>query len=319
MMAHGGETPEFLDFASCVFDRTGRWDMAWELALRVEGNSQGTALGTRASILRANILAKRGRLDEALSLLDTIEWGVNDDALLTRILQSKASALRRLGRTTEALDSCMRAGRLAHEMGDSDLRAQCQMEAGSIMVALGDCENGLGELVKARATFEESEKILDIIRCDINTGVGLKCCGRLEEAEDTLSGAAEAAMEAGLNRVRAHALANLSDLLNMRGNYRQSADMAGIAAETFSCLGEPLMEVAALLNLCIGLAGSGERGKAESTMRDAIAILKERDLLESRHEWLEECAKMLKGMGDKGLAMRLRKAGRDGRKCPLNR
>ena len=295
----GCESVELMDIASEILDRAGKWDRAGKLAMEIGRCVPGTPLAAKSGILRANILAKTGNLDEALTVLESFKVAAEDTEFDAKFNHSMACILRRKGDNREALKICKKAAALAKKRGDATLHAQCQMESAMILTASGEHQKSLDLLEKARKDFRKMGSAPDIIRCDINRGMVLRACDRPDEAIESLENAAEAAEKAGLNRFRAHALVNLTDLLNRKSEFKRSASLAGEAIAIFSGLGEPLMQSAAMLNLCSALAGSGERDKAMSNMDEAIAILKKNRLLETRNSWLAECADILRGMGEK--------------------
>jgi tetratricopeptide (TPR) repeat protein len=294
----GCESVELMELSSNIMDRAGKWERAGKIALEIEKCVPGTAIAIKSKILRANILGKTGELKKSLSVLDEIDGYADDSELPARIQYVRSSTLRRLGRIEEAKKACKKAIALSKGPKMISLHAECEMEKAMIMTSEGEHQKALIILESARKDFEKLENVQDVIRCDINLGMVLRACDRIEEAIPVLEKAAKASEDAGLNRFKAHALANLTDLLNRSREFERSANLAREAISIFTGLGEPLMQAAAMLNLCGAEAGLGRKEPAMEIMDQAIELLEERDLLKTRGAWLAECADILKGMGE---------------------
>ncbi len=294
----GCESVELMELASEIMDRAGKWERAGKLAMEIEKCVPGTAISIKSRILRANILGKTGELKKSLSILDEMDGYSDDSELPARIQYIRSSTLRRLGRIDEAKKACKKAIALSKGPKRISLHAQCQMENAMIFTAEGKHQKALTLLESAKKDFEKMGSVQDMIRCDINLGMVLRACDRIEDAITVLERAAKASERAGLNRFKAHALANLTDLLNRTRQFERSATLAREAISIFTGLGEPLMQAAAMLNLCGAEAGLGRKESALGIMKEAIALLDDKELLKTRGSWVAECADILRGMGE---------------------
>ncbi|MDO9537776.1 MAG: tetratricopeptide repeat protein [Thermoplasmata archaeon] len=290
------DSVKIMEMTARAFDQAGKWDKAMDLAKSVIDNFPETEEAAKAQILLANILAKTGQLADAHDALELFPVTQNKK-LQAEVYYARASILRKLGRNSDALNASEKAISLALKGGDKILHARCLMESAMLMPSKTKHEDALERLDTAMKVFVKAASIPDRIRCGINTGIILSSSGNDELAADYFEKAIGFAADAGMNRMRAHGLVNLTDLLNRREEYEKSAMLADEAGEIFSGLGEPMMSVAAMLNHGTALAGLGKDDEAAKVMEDAVSLLKENNLLESRASWLDECAKIIRKMG----------------------
>lgn len=298
-----------LVMAASAFDRAGKWKQAEELAGRVETGAQGTALAYEAALLRSNILSKTGRTSTAIKNLDRlIKAGIDPGMdVLAKAHYIKTCALRKSGKNSLAQKECEKALSSSLMCGNRLLHAQCLMESAMIMSAQGRNEEAFDMLGRASVTFAASGNTMDRIRCKINTGMVLKNLGRTSEAADEIEYAIKMADETGLSRIRAHGMANLTEILNIMKNYQRSEALAREAAGIFSELGEPVMLAVSKFNLGNALAGLGKKAEAARTLEDALSILDENGLTESRSQWVLDSATVFDSMGDTARAEAVRR------------
>ncbi len=290
--------------AARLCDQAGL-DCALKYAGIVAEKAADSAEGTEARILIAKIQAKKGNFDEALK---TLKWPAPAEPLLAgQWHYAHATVLRRMGRMKPALDKCEKAEAGATEAGDAALRAECGMESAMILYGLGDHERALGRLSIAMSEFAGGGNDLDSVRCGINTGIVLRAMDRIAEASDALETAVAKAERMGRNRLRAQGLANLTEVLNLQGEYRRAAELAAQAIRIFSGLGEPVMLAVCKFNLGTALARMGRNEAAVSEFVEAAGLLKKYGMLKSRRQWMLDAADLLDGMGEKKKAEKFRK------------
>ncbi|MBA3046661.1 MAG: tetratricopeptide repeat protein [Candidatus Thermoplasmatota archaeon] len=299
------EKPQVKLLATRIFDHAGKWDRAEKVAREILKESPETQEAIMAGIIHANILSKTGDPKAALKVLDSIPKNRMKQEVRARVYYARASTLRRLGQNREALEACEKAIATAEKTGNGVMRGQCLMENAMIMSASGKHREALDNLKSAMALFSEKDSLPDLIRCRINMGMVMRSLEMYDEAAETLEMAVKMAEEAGLNRFRAHGLVNLTDLLNRKKEFKRSVKLSHLAIDIFSGLGDPLMQAAAMFNLCTASAGNGRKKEAIATMEKALSILEKKGLVKSKGSWISECADILRGMGEDELAKKI--------------
>ncbi|MDD4308256.1 MAG: hypothetical protein PHU53_05555, partial [Thermoplasmata archaeon] len=298
-----------LGMAASALDRTGKWKLAEELAGKVETGAQGTVLAYDATLLRSNILSKTGRTGTAIKTLDRLIKAGKDPGMevLAKAHYIKTCALRKSGKNSMAQKECEMALSSSLMCGNRLLHAQCLMESAMIMSVQGRNAEAFEMLGRASETFVTSGNAMDRIRCGINLGMVLKGLERTAEAADEIERAIKLADDAGLSRMCAHGMANLTEILNMMKNYQRSEALAREAAGIFSELGEPVMLAVSKFNLGNALAGLGRKTEAAKALDDALSILDENGLTESRSQWVLDSATVFDSIGDTARAEAVRR------------
>ena len=298
---------KMMELAANAYDQAGKWARAAELAEKIEKGAPETPEAFRAIILTSKILAKTGKTGDAITALDSIiKSGKQlDSDIAGQAHYAKACALRRLDRLGPALKECEKALAISHNGGNRLLQSRSQMECAMILNSKGQHQTALEKLAEVGNAFEQLNRLQDRIRLGINRGLVLKSLGRNEEATSELEMAVKLAEDAGLSRLRAHGLANLTELLNIKKDYRRSAELAKQATDIFSVLGEPVMIAASKFNLGTALAGLGRKKEAILTMDEAVSILEKNGLTKARAAWIGDYAEILNGLGEEGKAARL--------------
>jgi tetratricopeptide (TPR) repeat protein len=305
----GDQRWKLMTLAAMALDKTGKWSNARELAVKIVDGTPDTSEAFKAMILSARILAKTGKSDDALKILDGIlkSGKKPGDDILGQAHYSKASVLRRLGRNDLALKECEKAISISKKRGDNLLHGQSLMESAMIMSATGNHDDALKRLDEAMIAFLEKASIQDQIRCGINIGTVLGAMKHNEEAIADLEKAVKQAEENGLNRLLAHGLANLTELLNNRGDFERSAALALQATDFFSGLGEPMMLAVSKFNLGTALAGLGREDEAIAIMDEAVLLLEKNKLTQSRGAWIRDYVELLERMGKHDKAAKILK------------
>ena len=120
----------------------------------------------------------------------------------------------------------------------------------------------------------------------------------IQEAIDVLESSLALAEKTSIDRLKAYALVNLTDLLNEQKKFKRSRDLAMKAKNIFLVLEEPLMLAASLFNLGTAQAGLEEKKEAMVSLDNAISILEKNEMLTSRTSWLERYASILEELGE---------------------
>ena len=167
-----------------------------------------------------------------------------------------------------------------------------------ILYGSGNGQQSLELLDLAQKVFQRENSQVDILRCGINKGVILKGMGNIPEAITVLESSLALAEKTGIDRLKAYALMNFTDLLNENNEFERSIEMAARARDIFSALEEPLMLAACLFNLGTAQAGLGEKQPAMESLDSAISVLEKNDMLTSRTTWLEKYAAILEELGE---------------------
>jgi tetratricopeptide (TPR) repeat protein len=301
ILGNASAQPGLLEIAARAYDMAGRSD-ACTVARKIISDWPDSPECPKARILLAKMLAKKGSLDEALGSLADIQKASQE--ILAETHHTQASILRRLCRLEEAAGECEKA--MTFSKKNTILQARCLMESALINSALGRNGDALLELDSAGALVRQCESEPDIIRCGMNRGVILRALGRNEEALEELESAVKLAGESGQNRLRAQGLANLTELLNIGGDFTRSADLASQAIGLFTALQEPIMLAVSKFNMGEALAGLGRREEAIRVGDEAVTLLVEHNLVKSRGKWIKDYAKLLDGMGERKKAAALR-------------
>jgi tetratricopeptide (TPR) repeat protein len=251
-----------------------------------------------ARILQANELSKKGHPKEALAILEKAVKANPSKLDLSRTHYCRASIFRKQGNYPLALQEINEALRIAEESEKPLMIGRCQMEKAMILSGTGIEAPPLDLLDSAEAIFRKENSQVDILRCGINQGMILRNLEKTNEAIDVLETSLDLAEKTGLERLKAYALVNLTDLLNEKKEYKHSIELAHIAADIFRILDEPVMLAASLFNLGTALAGQGEKEEAICNFDNAISILEKNEMLSSRTSWLEKYASILKELGE---------------------
>lgn len=260
-----------------------------------------------ALLLQANTLSKKGRHDEALAVLGKATSTELSGSELSRAQYARASTFRKQGNYPAALEEVNKALAAAEETNNPLQVGRCQMEKAIILLGKGNHTQPLELLDSAEMIFRRENSQVDLMRCGINQGIVLSAKGNKDEAVDVLDMSLDLAEKTGLDRLRAYAMANLTDLLNELEDYQRSAEMARTAADIFRVLDEPLMLAASLYNLGTAQIRLGEKDEGMSNKDKAITIIEKNGLLSSRTSWLEEYTALLEEMGETEKAKAIRR------------
>jgi ATP/maltotriose-dependent transcriptional regulator MalT len=300
---------KLMGLAAMALDKAGKWSGARVIAEKIANGAPGSPESFKAMILLARILAKTGEPEDAMKVLDEIlkSGKMSGEEILGQAHYSKASVLRRLGRSDAALKECEKAMSISKKLGDNLLHGQSLMESAMIMSAAGNHGGALERLDEATVSFLEKDSIQDQIRCGINTGMVLSAMERTDEAIADLEKAVKQAEENGLNRFRAHGLANLTELLNKKGDFKRSAALAQQASDIFSGLGEPVMLAVSKFNLGTALAELGKNDDAIVILDEAVLLLEKNKLTVTRGAWIRDYAELLERMGKHDKAVKILK------------
>jgi tetratricopeptide (TPR) repeat protein len=251
-----------------------------------------------AIVLQAHMLSKRGRYRDALVILDRVTEVNPSEQEISRTHYSRASIYRKQGDYPAALEEINKSMNIAVESGKPLMVGRCQMEKAMILSGKGNEPKSLELLDSAEMVFRQENSQIDLLRCGINQGIILRNMGKIKEAVDVLDISLDLAERTSLDRLKAYALVNLTDLLNERKEYGRSRELASRARDVFQVLDEPLMFAAALFNLGTAQAALGEKEKAVTSFDNAISILERNEMLTSRTSWLEKYASILEELGE---------------------
>jgi tetratricopeptide (TPR) repeat protein len=259
-------------------------------------SQEGNTLDSR--ILQANTISKKGHSNEALEVLEKALQDFPSDPDISRVYYSRASIFRKQGNYPQALDDINKSLKMAQDSPHSLMVGRCQMEKAMILSGKGNETKSMELLDSADEIFRQKNSQVDILRCGINQSIILRNLGKVEEAIDVLDISLDIAEKTGLDRLRAYAMANLTDLLNDQKDFEYSIELGQKASDIFRVLDEPIMLAASLFNLGTAQAGMGKKMEAIKSLDNAIAILEKNEMLASRTEWLEKYASILEKMGE---------------------
>ncbi len=251
-----------------------------------------------AIILQANMLSKKGRPKEALAMLEKAMKSNPSNLDLSRAYYSRASIFRKQGNYPSALEEINKSLNFAEDSGKPLMVGRCQMEKAMILSGKGNEPKSLELLDSADMIFRQENSQVDLLRCGINQGIILRNMGKINEAVDVLDISLDLAERTGLDRLKAYALVNLTDLLNEQKDYERSKELGQKAKDIFQVLDEPIMLAASLFNLGTAQAGLGEKAEAITSLDNAISILEKNGMLTSRTDWLEKYASILEELGE---------------------
>ena len=212
----------------------------------------------RAQVLVDRALAAAEKTGERVALLHArhgyLRWtqGDNDGSLAAyeqglallpkkppsaaraRILGSLAGALLGLGRYEEGRKAASDGVATAEAAGAKPEEARARNVLGSILVALGDVEEGIAQLEQSADLAAEAGPSDMRVIGPYNLAVNLALAGRLREAQDAAARGVEAARTEGLQRRYGMDLAALEgDVLTRLGRWDEAATVmdAGIALD----------------------------------------------------------------------------------------
>jgi len=251
-----------------------------------------------ARILQAKTLSKKGRSKEALDILEKAIEAHPASPDLSKAYYSRASIHRKQGNYPSALNDINKTLKMAQDSQNSLLVGRCHMEKAMILSGKGNEAQSLELLDSADTTFRQENSQVDLLRCGINQGMILRNLGKISEAVDVLDISLDLAEKTGLDRLKAYAQVNLTDLLNTQNEYEYSKELAQKARDIFQVLDEPIMLAASVFNLGTAQAGLGEKEEAIVNLDNAIAILEKNEMLASRTSWLEKYASILEELGE---------------------
>ena len=251
-----------------------------------------------ACILQANILSKKSRPKEALALIEKAIESHPSNPDISKAYYSRASIFRKLSDFPSALKEINKSLAIANDSDEKLMVGRCQMEKAMIFSGLGNESKSLELLNSANECFEHENSQVDILRCGINHGIILRSMGNIQESMAVLEGALALAEKTSLDRLKAYALVNLTDLLNQQKAYKRSRELGYKSRDIFQVLDEPLLLAASLFNLGTAQSGLGDREEAISNLDSAILILEKNDMLISRTDWLEKYADILEELGE---------------------
>lgn len=251
-----------------------------------------------ALVLQANTFSKKGQPEEALAVLDKAMESKPSDLNLSRAHYSRASVFRKQGNYPSALEEINKSLKIAENLNNLLMVGRCQMEKAMILAGKGSETQSLELLDSADMIFRQENSQVDLLRCGINQGMILRNMGKVDEAIDVLEVSLDLAEKTSLDRLKAYAMVNTTDLLNEQGEYARSADMAQTAGDIFQVLDEPLMLAASLFNMGAAQAGLGKKEEAMTNLDNAISVLEKNGMLASRITWLEKYAAILDEMGE---------------------
>ncbi len=249
-------------------------------------------------VLQAKMLSKKGRPKEALAMLEKAMGTNPSDQDISKAYYSRASIFRKQGNYPSALEEINRSLKIAEDSEESLMVGRCQMEKAMILSGKGNEPKSLELLDSADMIFRQENSQVDLLRCGINQGIVLRNLGKISEAVDVLDISLDLAERTGLDRLKAYALVNLTDLLNERKEYERSMELGRKARDIFQVLDEPLMLAASLFNLGTAQAGLGEKEGAITSLDNAISVLEKNGMLTSRTDWLEKYASILEELGE---------------------
>ena len=248
-----------------------------------------------AHILKANILSKKSHPEEALEILEAVINANPSNPAISRAHYSRASIFRKQGDFSSALKEINKSMAMVDE---GLIIGRCQMEKAMILYGSGNSQKSLELLDLAQKSFQQENSQVDTLRCGINRGVILKGMENIQEAIDVLESSLALAEKTSIDRLKAYALVNLTDLLNEQKKFKRSRDLAMEAKNIFLVLEEPLMLAASLFNLGTAQAGLEEKKEAMVSLDNAISILEKNEMLTSRTSWLERYASILEELGE---------------------
>ena len=149
-------------------------------------------------------------------------------AARARILGSLAGALLGLGRYDEGRRTAADGVACAEAAGAKSEEARARNVLGSILVALGDVEEGIAQLEQSADLAAEAGPSDMRVIGPYNLAVNLAMAGRLREAQDAAARGVEAARTEGLQRRYGMDLAALEgDVLTRLGRWDEAADGHG--------------------------------------------------------------------------------------------
>ena len=251
-----------------------------------------------ALLLQANILSKKGHPKEALAMLEKAMKAKISNQELSRAYYSRASILRKQGNFPSALEEINRSLSLAEDSEQPLMVGRCQMEKAMILSGTGNETQPLELLDSAEMIFRQENSQVDLLRCGINQAIVLRNMEKIKEPIDVLDISLDLAERTGLDRLKAYAMVNLTDLLNEQKEYERSKKLGQKAKDIFHVLDEPIMLAASLFNLGTAQAGLGEKEEAITSLDNAISILERNEMLTSRTGWLEKYASILEELGE---------------------
>jgi tetratricopeptide (TPR) repeat protein len=251
-----------------------------------------------AIVLQANMFSKKGRYKEALAILEKAMEANASNSDLSKAHYSRASIFRKQGNYPSALEEINKSLKIAEDTEKPLMVGRCQMEKAMILSGTGNESKPLDLLDSAEMVFRRENSQVDLLRCGINQAIILRNMGKINEAVDVLDISLDLAERTSLDRLKAYALVNLTDLLNEQKEYDRSRKLASQARDVFQVLDEPLMFAAALFNLGTALVALGEKEEAVTSFDNAISILEKNEMLTSRTSWLEKYASILEELGE---------------------
>ena len=155
-------------------------------------------------------------------------------AARARILGSLANAFLGLGRYEEGRRAAADGVACAEAAGARPEEARARNVLGSLLVALGEVDDGLAQLERSAALAAESGPSDIRVVAPYNLAVNLAMAGRVREAQDAAARGVEAARTEGLQRRYGMDLAALEgDLLTRIGRWDEAAKAmdAGLALD----------------------------------------------------------------------------------------
>jgi DNA-binding CsgD family transcriptional regulator/tetratricopeptide (TPR) repeat protein len=155
-------------------------------------------------------------------------------AARARILGSLAGALLGLGRYDEGRQAALEGVTTAGAAGARPEEARARNVLGSILVALGEVEEGIAQLERSAELAAEAGPSDMRVIGPYNLAVNLALAGRLREAQDAAARGVEAARAEGLQRRYGMDLAALEgDVLTRLGRWDEAAEVmdAGLALD----------------------------------------------------------------------------------------
>jgi DNA-binding CsgD family transcriptional regulator/tetratricopeptide (TPR) repeat protein len=188
-----------------------------------------------------------------------------------RVLGSLAGALLGAGRYGDGRRLAEEGVAVAQAAGARAEEARARNALGSILVAVGDVEEGLSELERSRDLAVESGPSDMRVISQYNLAVNLALAGRLAEAQDAASRGVEAARLEGLQRRYGMDLAALEgDLLTRTGRWDEAASVmaAGLALDP---AGRGTIYLATARGRLDALRGDVESARQCFTVADELA------------------------------------------------
>jgi DNA-binding NarL/FixJ family response regulator len=207
-------------------------------------------------------------------------------AARARILGSQASALLGLGRYDEGRQTAIDGVACAEAAGAKPEEARSRNVLGSILVALGDVEEGIAQLEQSAELAAEAGPSDMRVVGPYNLAVNLAMAGRLREAQAAAARGVEAARTEGLQR-------------------RYGMDLAAPEGDVLTRLGR-WDEAAEVMDAGLGLDPSGRGTIYLATARGRLDAL--RGDVETARRWFAVADELAEGQIDADLAGYLARA-----------